>query len=98
MGNTKACFIALCIVVATVGQCFAWETGNDIRERCQITQRDDLSNRTSTDANKVGFCQGYVDAIFNLGRDLAEPYRFCHPDEATIEQAISVLLKYLNEH
>jgi len=96
MGNTNAYFIALCIVVATVGQCFA-ATGNEIREGCQISLHTDRPNINLTDASHSGVCIGTVGAILDLGTGLAEPYRFCHPT-VTIEQAIRVLLKYLDEH
>jgi hypothetical protein len=101
MGNTKAYFIAVCIVVATVGQCFAaGETGNQIRDECQIDlqPRQNLNKWTLVDASKAGFCNGFVWAVFHLGSDLAEPSRFCPPDEANLKQAELVLLKYLNEH
>ena len=100
MGNTKAYLIALCIVVATVGQCFAEEiTGNDIRDWCQVTLKENQRGPwTDVDTHHAGFCQGFVYAILVLGDALPEPIRCCHPKEATLEQSIRVLLKYLNEH
>src|SRR6516225_10678596 len=98
MGNTKAYFIARCIIVLTAGQCFAGYTGNESRERCQINLQDDRLKVTLFDAHKAGFCAGFVYAIFFLSDDLAEPGRFCPPDEANLKQASLVLLKYLNEH
>jgi hypothetical protein len=98
MGNTKAYFIALCIVVATVGQCYAQVDGNKIREACQISVQDDPPIITLNDARKSGFCLGFVDAILGLGNDLAEPDRFCLPNGVTLERAIRVLVKYLDEH
>ena len=97
MGIKQVCFAALCIVVASVGQCLAQATGNQIREGCQIGLQDDHSI-TLIDARKSGFCLGFVDAIIILGNELAEPDRFCLPKGVTLEQAIHVLLKYLNEH
>ena len=96
MGNIKAYFIALCIVVATVGQCFAVYTGNEVREECSINVHN--PNSTSMDAYKGGFCNGFLWGVFQLGSDLAEPGRFCRPDDANLEQAFLVLLKYLDEH
>jgi hypothetical protein len=97
MGNIKAYFIALCIVVGTVGQCLA-HTGKIIREACQIALQDDRSNPTLDDALKAGTCFGFVAAIFSLGSDLAEPDRFCTPNGVDEQQAMRVLVKYLNEH
>jgi hypothetical protein len=96
MGNTKACFIAFCILVGTVGQCFAVYTGNEIREECSINVHNPKS--TSMDGYKGGFCNGFLWGVFQLGSDLAEPGRFCRPDDANLEQAFLVLLKYLDEH
>jgi len=105
MGNTRAYFIALCIVVGTVGQCFAQITGNEIQEGCQIGLNYTVNSArliSSVDAGKAGFCLGFTQAILSLGGGggggLAGPNRFCLPDEATMGQAIHVLLKYLNEH
>ena len=104
MGNTRAYFIALCIVVGTVGQCFAQITGNEIQEGCQIGLNYTVNSArliSSVDAGKAGFCLGFTQAILSLGGGggggLAGPNRFCLPDEATMGQAIHVLLKYLNE-
>jgi hypothetical protein len=99
MGNTKAYFIALCIVVATVGQCFAELTGNQMREGCQLSvDRRPNVNVTLNDALKSGTCEGFVYAMGALGGLLAEPDRFCHPYGVDVEQGERVLLKYLNEH
>jgi hypothetical protein len=99
MGNTKAYFIALWIVVGTAGQCFADTTGNEIREMCQISlHHSDRPNMNSNDGAKAGFCLGFTEAIITLGDGLAEPGRFCHPNGVTIGQAYRVLLKYLDEH
>jgi hypothetical protein len=97
MGNTKAYFIALCIVVGTVGQCFA-VTGNQMREGCQISVDRPNVNVTLNDAVKGGTCEGFVYAIGAPGGLLGEPDRFCHPYGVDVEQAERVLLKYLNEH
>jgi hypothetical protein len=96
MGNTKAYFIALCIVVATVGQCFAQVTGNEILKDCQVNLHN--PNSTMIDAQNIAFCQGFLWAIQRVGYDLTEPYRFCRPDEGTLKQGSLVLLKYLNDH
>ena len=104
MGSTKTYFIALCIVVGTAGQCFAQTTGNEIQEGCQIGWNYTVNSArliSSVDAGKAGFCLGFTQAILSLGGGgggLAEPNRFCLSEEATMGQAIRVLVKYLNEH
>jgi hypothetical protein len=99
MGIKRVCFAALCISVVTVGQCFAQRTGETFREACQFgLQQDDIANITLSEALAVGGCIGFVKAIVSLGSDLAERDRFCPPNGVDTEQAIRVLVKYLNEH
>jgi len=100
MDIKQVCFIALCIVVATVGQCFAQiNTGNEIQEACLKTLQENRKERlTGVDSYEAGFCQGFFQATINLSNGLAEPYRFCAPKGVANGQAIRVFLKYLNEH
>lgn len=72
-------------------------TGNDIREACEILiqpggPRGDVQNA------KAGYCLGFVTAMLFTGHWLAEPDNFCPPVGVSVDQAIRVFLKYLNQN
>jgi hypothetical protein len=95
----KVIAFALFILMANAVQSSAQvvRSGNDIREACEILiqpggQRGDVEHA------KAGYCLGFVSALLFTGHWLAEPDNFCPPVGVTVDQAIRVFLKYLNEN
>lgn len=53
---------------------------------------------TLVEFTKAGICQGFIRAAVSFAPVLSEQYRFCAPKEATGEQAVMILVKFLSEH
>ena len=86
MGIKQVCFAALFIVVATVGQCFAQATLDDMRKKRQIRILSDAPNIT---LSEVLTYHGFVWAIV----------AFCDPNEVIdVDGEPRVLFKYIREH
>jgi hypothetical protein len=91
----KAAALTLSVLIASVGQCQS-DTGNDIRESCQITVRGPKGE--GVELTEATYCLGFVTAILFVGRHLDEQSSFCAPVGVTVQQAVNVFLKYLNEN
>ena len=94
----KAAAVALSILIASImGQPSAQanQSGNEIREVCQISSR---GPKTELEVAKATYWEGFVEAILSVGQRLHEPDRFCVPDGVTGGQATNLLLKYLNDN
>jgi Ssp1 endopeptidase immunity protein Rap1a len=49
-------------------------------------------------AASLGHCEGTVSTVLLLASSLKEPASICRPKDATIAQAIRVVLAYLNKN
>jgi hypothetical protein len=87
--------IASSILVATLGQCFAQSSGNELRETCQFLVKRSAA-QTPVDVAKSGLCLGYVNAFLSLGPHLKPDMAFCIPKGVTPAQTTLVLLQYLD--
>ena len=68
-------------------------SGNDIKEQCEFVFRDTKTNLEDTMAT---YCLGFMRAILFTGEYLEAQYRFYTPVGVTINQGVSVFLKYVN--
>jgi Rap1a immunity proteins len=71
-------------------------TGNGMRETCATTTRVARTGRA--DLADASYCLGFIKAILFVGEHLDAESRFCPPRGATVQQAVSVFLKYLNDN
>jgi hypothetical protein len=94
-----SCSVALCVLTASVGQSSAQviESGNDIREACQILAGGQVPKDALENA-KGGYCLGFVTALLFIGGRLDDPDRFCPPNGVTVKQGNLVFLKYLHDN
>jgi hypothetical protein len=87
------------LVLILAGQCRA-TSGNELLEECQLYQRASVDDPklTRLELLKAGKCRGTVDGIVFTGQLLFESYRFCAPEGVTMDQAVRVLIKFLDAH
>jgi Ssp1 endopeptidase immunity protein Rap1a len=87
------------LVLVLAGQCRAADSGTELLKECQLLQRATTgsdSKLTSLELFQAGKCMGIVEGIMFTGKLLSEPLRFCSPEGVTMDQAVGVLLKFLN--
>jgi Rap1a immunity proteins len=98
MGIMRWFLLAAC--VAFTSPCFAQEfqfTGNALLDGC----KDQLSGNPSTATMivyKGGICTGAVKILLDLGDSLDQSHRSCAPNNATMGQAMRVVIKYIEVH
>jgi hypothetical protein len=76
--------VALCIASALISPAMAANTAGELAEMCE----DGASQN-------VGFCAGYAEG---LAETLQATGQTCPPTEATLEQALKVIKKYVADH
>jgi hypothetical protein len=67
-------------------------TGDDMLQRCKY---DPQGTPTIFEADQFGYCRGAVQMMIDLSRVLDPTLRFCVPDNYTIEQAIDIVVRHL---
>jgi Rap1a immunity proteins len=76
--------VALCIASALISPAMATNTAGELAGMCE----DGASQN-------VGFCAGYAEG---LAETLQATGQTCPPKEATLEQALKVIKKYVADH
>jgi hypothetical protein len=105
MGNTKAYFIALCILLATISQCVAdngYTSGKEILNGCRTAVRifeSPIPPNNAIEAYNAGMCTGSVRSLLQISGALVDQHRYCPPSgTVSVEQGVQVLVKYLETH
>ena len=82
--SMRRLIVALCIASALISPAMAANTAAELAEMCE----DGASQN-------VGFCAGYAEG---LAETLQATGQTCPPKEATLEQALKVIKKYVADH
>ena len=98
----KALSFAICALMAGVIQpanaTTGNGTGNGMKETCLATTRDPIHSKGRSELADASYCLGFMKAILFVGEHLEDGSKFCPPGTVTVEQAVTVFLKYLNEN
>jgi len=68
-----------------------------LRDACYTFTQQDTS-AASGRAVAEGICAGAISTVMRFGRHMSEQFRFCPPPEATPQQIIPIVLKFLDDN
>jgi Rap1a immunity proteins len=66
-------------------------TSDEMLERCKVGSQA----ATAFEADQFGYCRGAVQMMIDLSRVLDDSLRFCVPDNYTIEEAVAIVVRHL---
>jgi Rap1a immunity proteins len=77
----------------------ATDTGSDNYEMCRSAAESIIPGDIDfTDAWRHGMCNGTVSSLFFVGAKLTQGERFCPPMDSTVEQALRVVVTYMERN